>query len=254
MATYALRWQGKRRAAAICTLLGERSQAWLQGWGAAERHRCEVVPLERSAAIAVPGEIWHAATVGEACLYLRMADGTPGQLGALLLGTDRDGSAGLAAGVGGRALADLGKCLAAGKGAPHFRLLDGHPDAALTSRAGVVPLAWSLGPVRLDLYADARLCDALLPPVRQAGVALSGRQELIGSEQVALQAVLDLGPSGLQDVLALRPGQILRTRAPLDTPVRVEIAGKPVFSGPLLAAGEQRAVRCTHPNSRRNVA
>jgi hypothetical protein len=176
-----------------------------------------------------------------------MANGALQALGAQLLGLDASGSAGLAEAIGRRAFADLARMVATTEATPpRVEVLDARPIAGLAARNGTLQLAWSLGTARADLFADAALCEALLPSVRQPTPALASRNEAIASESITLDAVLDLGTAGLHDVLALRPGEVVKTRLRLDAPLHARLPdGRAAFSGALLAEQGQRALRCT---------
>lgn len=247
MVVLPLRWQGRRRSEQLCALLADRCGEWRQAWAVAGAPSCELeLPVQEASALARAGETWLEARTTHGTLYLRIAHGAQQALGARLLGLDASGSAGLAESIGQRAFADLAKVLATTDASPiRVEVLDARPVAGLATRNGTLQLAWTLGTSRADLFTEASLCEALLPSIREPATALVARPEAIRSESVKLDAVLDLGMAGLQDVLALRPGEVIKTRLRLDAPVQARLPdGRAAFSGALLAEQDQRALRC----------
>lgn len=247
MVVLPLRWQGRRRSEQLRTLLAGRCGEWRQAWGVATAPTCDLdLPGQEASALARAGETWLEARTTHGSLYLRMAHGAQQALGAHLLGLDASGSAGLAEAIGQRAVADLARTLAATDASPpRVEVLDARPTAGLTTRNGTLQLAWTLGTARADVFAEASLCEALLPATREPTSVLVPRPDAIRSESITLDAVLDLGMAGLQDVLALRPGEVFKTRLRLDAPVQARLPdGRAAFSGALLAEQDQRALRC----------
>jgi hypothetical protein len=209
---------------------------------------CDLAVLQHDAPVlARAGERWFDASVGAGHLYARMTGSSVTTLGGQLLGLDASGAAGLAEGIGRRAITDLLRGLATvATATPRVDALDGRPETALSSRHGVLSLTWSFGTVRAELHVDAVLCDALLPRATGDAKPLASRRDAVQSESLALEAVLDLGTTGLHDVLALRPGEVIKTTVRLDTSLQVRLPdGRRVFSGALLADQGQRALRCT---------
>jgi hypothetical protein len=247
MVVLPLRWQGRRRSEELRLLLADRCGEWHQAWAVSNAPSCDLeLPGQEASALARAGESWLEARTAHGTLYLRIANGAQQALGAQLLRLDASGSAGLAESIGRRAFADLARVLASTESTPpRVEALDARP-AGLAARNGTLQLAWVLGTARADLFAEASLCEALLPPVRQPAPALTSRHDAIQSESITLDAVLDLGTAGLQDVLALRPGEVIKTRLRLDAPLHARLPdGRAAFSGALLAEQDQRALRCT---------
>lgn len=248
MAVFPLRWQGRRRSEQLRELIEERCATWRHAWAVASAPACELGVLQSDVPVLTrAGDRWFGASSGDGHLFVRLSGNSLAMLGGQLLGLDASGAAGLAEGVGRRAMTDLARTLAnAGTTPPRVELLDARPEAALSARHGVLSLAWQSGAVRAELHFDAALCDALLPRATTGAPPLSPRQDAVRGESLALDAVLDLGAAGLNDVLALRPGEVIKTAVRLDAPLQVRLPdGRRVFSGALLAEQGQRALRCT---------
>lgn len=248
MAVFPLRWQGRRRSEQLRGVVEERCATWRQAWAVASAPGCDLASLQHDAPVLTrAGEHWFDASTGDGHLYVRMTRNSVAMLGGQLLGLDASGAFDLADGIGRRAMTDLARGLAtSGSETPRVDLLDSRPETTLSSRHGVLSLAWQFGAVRAELHFDAALCDALLPRATTNAPPLSKRQDAIRGESLVLDAVLDLGTAGLHDVLALRPGEVIKTAVRVDAPLQVRLPdGRRVFSGALLAEQGQRALRCT---------
>jgi len=249
MTVVPFRWQGRSRVEQLRALVATRSQEWLEQW-ASGSPALEVAALADAASVeARVSDRWYRIAGAHGALCVRATSTTLELLGCRLAGIVTPDSSGLAAGVGRRALADLLKALA-GSGEAMEDHVARPEDAALRARCGVAGLLWSLEGIRIELYLDAELCEALHPVPRAAGTRLVARSEAILPGELALHAVLDLGSAALGDALVLRPGEIIKTSATLESVVSVRSqAGETLFSAVLVAADGHRALRCMR-NSR----
>lgn len=245
MAVLPIRWQGRQRSEQLRQMLEARCEVWRSAWATASAPTGRIALLEHDAlSLADAGEVWLDARNGDGHLYARIARPAIAKLGAELLGLEPSGAEELALGIGYRATTDLVRLLADDKGVSS-KVVDERPDVPLASLHGVLKLAWTFGAARVEIYLDAVMCDLLLPKQAAPISALTSRREAIQPEMVVLEARLDLGPTGLHEVLSLRPGDLVKTRVRIDAPLHVRLpGGRQVFSGTLLADQAQRAVRC----------
>jgi hypothetical protein len=248
MTVVPFRWQGRSRIEHLRALVAARSQEWLEQW-ASGSPTLEVAALADAVPETRVSDRWYRLAGASGAVCARATSTTLELLGCRLAGIVTPDASGLASGVGRRALADLLKALAGSGG-----LMEEHAvrpeDAVLRARAGVAGLLWSLEGIRIELYLDAGLCEVLHPVPRPAATGLVARSDAILPGELALHAVLDLGGAALEDTLVLRPGEIIKTSAKLDSVVSVRSqAGDTLFSAVLVAADGHRALRCMR-NSR----
>ena len=239
-----LRWHGKARGEALRALVQTQAQDWLQGWAACTIDQCNVTHMDdEKVPSSGAGYRWYRMDVAAGVLTARIPLAAFEQIGCRLSGVEGADSNGLASGIGKRAFQDALRTFCGGAG--DATELDAAPVAAQVGvRYGAIGLEWSLAGIRMELYLDRNLCDALVPTTRSAG-PLASRREAVLEERVTLSAVLDFGPVELADAAALKPGEVIKTSTALGTLVRVTTAsGETVFSGELVAESGKRALRC----------
>jgi hypothetical protein len=246
MSVVPFRWQGSTRATQVRDLVLARSQEWLKQWSAGPASLNVVLLSDPSGPESMASDRWYRVEAMDGTMHLRTAGNAAEQLGCRLAGVVSPDAQALARGVGNRALADLAKFVSGSDGAA--AAMDEKPaNAILQARSGVVALRWSMDGVAVDLYVDAKWCDAMVPRQRASGEKLVARSQAILPAQITLHAELDLGDAALEDTLTLRPGEIIKTNVPLDRSISVRSqTGETLFTGALVAADGHRAVRCTH--------
>lgn len=239
MAVLPFRWQGAARVELIRSRMAASAAQSLRGW-TASTIECELRP-ERSDADF--GE-WYALDGDAGRAILAMPHGAFSRLGCGLVGLAEPDDLGLAAGVGRRAALDLLQSMTGLASPRGLTAMDAPQAAALQARHGIASFLWEIMGLRLAIYLDARLCEALAPSHPAPGVKLHRREEVVMPEQVALRAVLDLGHAALEDTLNLKPGDVIRTGARLDAKVRLKADEAGIsLEGALSAAGDRRAFR-----------
>lgn len=248
MAVVPFRWQGRSRREKVRAGVESCLEAWLAQWACGEGFGIEV-------RLCAPGHVEHgsnatarwviAHAVGGSSVHLFSTGDLEARLGGQLAGVDPGDAAGLAAGIGKRALADLFKQML-GAGATYDWLPEGEGPAAsgMEPRCGVVGLECRLDEVDLHLYLDLASCDRIAPAGIPDAGGLERRDVAVLSCDVALQAVLDLGRVALADVSDLAPGEIIKTDVRLDAVVAAMSGARTVFSGALVALEGRRALRC----------
>jgi hypothetical protein len=241
------RWQGKARREEMRAVVTSRVQEWLRHW-CTKAMQVEVVTFSSERPDAGRNrDRWHQLAGGAGTLSLRGDARVHEQLASLLAGVAASDSVGLAAGIGQRMLQDLASTLAMAE--PHDTLSATDRDPApqaVESRCGAVGWLLSLDAIQIELYLDATLCDALVPPrMPNATQPLTSRRQTIGHSSVTLDAVLDLGTAALADTQFLRPGEVLKTSIPLDALIAVRSeSGATVLSGVLTMVDGHRGLRC----------
>lgn len=246
MSVVPFRWQGKTRSEQIRLLVEARTKQWLAQWYAgSDKPVVKLADAGYRPASSRVGERWCQLDTGRGSLSFRISN--PAETwGSTLAGTRTADPAGLAAGIGARALQDLAQTLVGSAPDSVLSTLDMRPlPEALEARCGVVTLHWSLEQLRLDVHLDAGLCDLLSPREARDAEALTPRTQAIGSQSVELSVVLDLGEVGVAEAMVLQPGQILTTGIALDSRIRVRSPdGGTIFSGVLVAENGRKALRC----------
>lgn len=239
-----LRWQGKARGEALRALVQTRTQDWLRSWAACTIDQCYVTHMDGGkVAPSGTGYRWYRMQVAAGVLTTCIPPAAFEQVGCRLSGVAGADSNGLARGIGKRAFQDALRTFCGGAG--DVTELDAAPVAAqVGARYGAIGLEWSLEGIRMELYLDRDLCDALVPTAR-SGAPLASRREAVLEERVTLSAVLDFGSVELADAAALKPGEVIKTSTALGTLVRVTTQdGETVFSGELVAESGKRALCC----------
>lgn len=232
-----LRWTGPTRRAALQREVERRLQGWASGW-----LRGDERPV-LSAADPLPARLsWSVATAPSGELAVGLVHDGLEALGAALLGCTAAGAAGLAQGIGARALRDLARALL---GEDDVQPAGGERSPReLAPRAGGLLLRLQLPGVSLWLHADAALCAHWAPRPAPAARALVRRRDAIGPLAARLVVSLPLGPLALADVSGLRPGDVLRTQVRVGGLVRMTSDdGTVARVGHLAASGEHRAIR-----------
>lgn len=245
MSVVPFRWQGKTRSEQIRALVHSRGREWMRNWCAGPSDfELAVLVMDRPDS-GRNSDRWYQLNTSAGALTMRVPSSAFGQLGARLAGVIASDSAGFAAGIGERALCGLGQVVAnAGSAEPLGRLAARPSPEALEARCGAVALLWSMESLHIELFLDARLCDALLPVRTVTSQSLAPRASAIGAAEVSLEAMLDLGAIALADAHLLKPGEVLKTRVPLDAQIAVRSSsGATVFTGVLAASDGQRALR-----------
>lgn len=246
MSIVPLRWLGNRRADALRDLLQARLAGWLTAWSGPG---CDFV-LEKEwpeAGRFDRGGRWHAVDLDGGRVALWLPDGVEAQFGARLPGVSAVGDAGLAAGVGRRALEDAARTLVGRPQARFEPCVEAWPEAMLDRRRGGLMLRWSFVQSSIWIHLDANSCDLLVPARTHARSRLDSRKDALGRSDVALEVVLDLGDAVLADLTQLRPGNVLRTTAPVDSVLKlVAPGGAVVATGSLAVQNERRAIRFRH--------
>lgn len=244
MTVVPLRWQGSARIERVRLSFADRSREWLSEWSAT-RQECCIFTLDQSSTPTMKG-VWVRVRSTEGELYLRYDPDMCTVLGHRLAGLPEHGCDAIGEGIGRRALVDLATRLGS-EGEVEVIPADASFSASvLDPRRGIAAYRWVLGTVEVDLYVDASFCDAIDPPVSATRAQLVARDQAVLPGVITLEAVLDLGSAALADTVSLRPGEIIKTKVPIDALVEVRsVSGKAAFVGTLVGAGENRALRCS---------
>lgn len=246
MAVLPFRWQGSSRLEQLQSLLSARTREWVRGWAVApDSVECSIELHASDSAERRAHDRWFEVAGQVGTLYVCIPAVGLEQLGCRLAGIGNGDGAGLASGVGRRAFADLLQILTGTAVAP--TLQDGPaPSASLVAaRSGVAGLLVVIAGVRIALYLEARLCEALVPRQGQTIGGLTKRAEAVLPEEVTLTAVLDLGQVLLENTVMLQPGEIIKTKAQIGGSVLLQTeSGDTVAAGVLAAANGHRALRC----------
>lgn len=257
MSVVPLRWQGAARVAQLRAKIEERTRNWLADWSLAGG---EGVQIEACAQVprATRPEVWMSRASGGR-LFVHVPAVFFELLGTRLAGVSggfdppqASDAMTLASGIGRRAFEDWMQALIGT--AVHIERVDrGEIGQALSEHHGAVHLACTVQGLRCEIDLDAGLCDVLVPPERTPQGTLQPLGNALGAQVVTLDLVLDLGQAALADTLALVPGDIVKTKAPLASVVRLQAAGgRTVATGALAAADAHRALRVSHPISIRD--
>lgn len=238
-----VRWHGASRLARLRSLLSARGGEWLREWSSDKAAlEFSLEPLDSG----VGAGQWFATRASGGSVHACMASAAFDQLGRRLLGSNESDTLGLAEGVGRRAWSDLMRaCFATASDADALSDAAAPSERALAARHGVVGLLVQVAGVRIAMYLDAGVCDALVPVDKPAAaLALSKRSDAMTQAQVGLEVVLDLGMAEIGQAFDLRPGEIIRTAVKLDTALTLRSAtGTALARGQLIAQDGQRAIR-----------
>ncbi|HEY2346789.1 MAG TPA: hypothetical protein VGH80_13085 [Xanthomonadaceae bacterium] len=245
MSVVPLRWQGKTRLEQVRSLLKQRAEDWLHAW-AVDPAR---IGSEMSSQPGEEGSLrWIEARGSAGTMAMSMPPDTLEKLGCRLAGAAAPDADGLASGIGERGLRDFLQMLVGGGAKDLSTASVIAPTFPLEARQGTASFAWMLADLRLGLFLDSRLCDALAPRQQAATERLVGRADAVLPEQVVLHAVLDLGSARLEQTVDLKPGDVIRTDVALDALVRLQAGSGDgvVATGRIAVAEGQRAFRCQH--------
>ena len=241
-----LRWQSASRIEAFRALVAERARAWAEQWSGASAPAVDVesLPAERAEPDARE-QRWYALRDGAGTVLLGVTGATLDHLGCRFAGPAVADDVGLAAGIGRRALTAFARMLASANAPASLALLSAAPGAAATgARHGAIGVRVSIGTIRFEAYADAAQCALLMPVDTPKRAPLTPRRDALKPIDARFDAVLDLGLAALADTAAFKPGDVLKTRVPVDAGIRVVARdGTPVLSGTLVAEGGHRALK-----------
>lgn len=250
MSVLPLRWQGASRIDALRMLVEQRVDEWLSHWFLAVKAPGATVELiggPRMEAVSSDAR-WYVLREGDAALHVRLGAGTIEHLGCRLVCIAVADDAGLAAGIGLRAVSALASSLFGSTVTRSLEPLNGTPGAAdVGVRHGAVALQIAVGTLCFDLHASAALCARLSPAKAGQCSALVPRRDAIGPVDATLDAMLDLGQVSLADSLSLKPGEVLKTTIPVGADLRLlSPNGEEILAGTLVADGAHRALKLTH--------
>lgn len=237
-----VRWHGASRLARLRSLLSARGGQWLRDW-ASDRADLDFSVDALDSGVGV-GQ-WFETRANAGTVRACMASTAFDQLGRRLLGAAESDNLGLAAGVGRRAWCDLMRAwFAVASDADALSDALAPSERALAARHGVVGVLLQIAGIRIALYLDAGLCDALVPVDPPAAIALSKRGDAMHQAEVSLEVQLDLGSAEIGQAFDLRPGEIIRTGVKLDTALTLRSAtGATLAHGQLIAQDGRRAMR-----------
>jgi len=252
MAVVPFRWQGATRIEQLRSLLSTRAREWVSQWSVPGLEAdSDITELAEPAADRT-ADRWYEVVAKAGALRICVPTHAFEQLGCRLVGAMTSDTNDMAEGIGRRALTDLARSLTNGSGEEGTLVEGKRPGmTSLDSRCGVAGFLWTFAGLRVSLFLDAALCDALVPRGLPASPPLTARAEAILSGEVTLTAVLDLGHASLEDTVTLRPGEIIKTNTKLDANVSLQSeSGEIVASGMLVAADGYRALRCERTSRR----
>jgi hypothetical protein len=250
MSVLPLRWQGATRIDGLRVLVEQRVDEWLSHWfvaGKVPGAAVELIGGPRVEAVSADAR-WYAIREGDAVLHVRLGASTIEHLGCRLVGIAVADDAGLAAGIGLRAVTALARSLFGNAVAGSLEPLNGTPGATEVGvRHGAVAMQIAIGTLRFDLHASAALCARLMPAKTGQCSPLVPRRDAIGPVDATLDAMLDLGQVSLAESLSLKPGEVLKTTIPVGAGLRLVSAhGEEILAGTLVADGAYRALKLTH--------
>lgn len=246
-----LRWIGGTRMRALRDAVASHCAAWRSQWAVAgEAFGVEVETIDGDRAEKHPFDPrWHAMSTHNGTCYVHASSATFEGLGKALAGMTTADGRGIALGIGRRGLTDLAARLHATSAGEALVALPGMPDPhAIGRKYGAAGCLLRLGPITIELYMDASLCDALIPPEQVGTGALQTRRAAIQSVEATFDAMLDLGSASILESLAFRAGEIIRTTISIGAPVHLRTAsGSEALAGVLVAANGRRAMRIADP-------
>lgn len=246
-----LRWIGGTRMRALRDAVASHCVAWRSQWAVAgEAFGVDVETIDGDRAEKHPFDPrWHAMSTHSGTSYVHASSATFEVLGKALAGMTAADGRGIALGIGRRSLTDLAARLHAASAGEELVALPGMPEPhAIGRKYGAIGCLLRLGPIAIELYMDASLCDALIPPEQIRTNALETRRAAIQPAEATFDAMLDLGSASIRESLAFRPGEIIRTTIPIGATVHLRTdGGREAFSGVLIAANGRRAMRIANP-------
>jgi hypothetical protein len=224
MSVRRLRWQGERRRQQLLDRLRGELAAWLQQWSVNPTALALVVP-DADGFRAGTGWRWIAASGVAGSVRFGAHPATSESLGALLAQASATDSLALGRRVGERALRALLSQLAGGGPAVDIATCDEPDEIEQEARFGGLGLRLHGTGFDALLWLDCALCEHWLPPMPTKAPALQSRESALGRERVTLDIVLDLGDATLADTRGLQVGDVLVSRAPLDSAFLLTSAG-----------------------------
>lgn len=189
--------------------------AWLKDWSLTPEPLLEELDVR-------PGAPWTASpedsrSLGEGDDQVAMAVDTSvlTHIAGCLAGVEADADPSLARDIGEGAITDLlGRMLAVPRS-----MIEGASAAALAaSFEGVVYLDVHVGGLTLPLGLSRSACKRLDPLPRRDPETLVRPEGAIAEQGAMLNVELDLGELALSSLSGLKPGDVIVTCAPLDTP------------------------------------
>ena len=248
MAVVPFRWQGATRVEQLRSLLATRADEWSPTWTAPSvSMESTFVPLLDEM---LPSQ-WYEVRGAAGRVTVALAANAFERLGCYLIGAVAADEHGFATGLGRKSLDDFLRSLVRATPAESGLMPVERTDRPLQLHQGVASFLWTLAGLRIALFLDPVLCNALAPPEQVQRKQLTRRQDAILPAEVRLHAILDLGHTGLEHTVDLRPGDVIKTNVTLDAQVRLQ--SEPdhgdAFSGTLVAFEGQRAFRLSeHPH------
>lgn len=236
-------WLGPQRIVAVCQALNQRLSSWLGEWASPGCYS-SMIAAQSDAVETHSGGQWWCSPLADGRLYLWLPHGAKARLGAWLVGASASGDHGLAAGVGARALGEAVRVLRGGIDGELTPADDVVTPSLLQPRNAGLLLRWSVADMTAWVYLDAAGCDLVAPPLRSRA-ALAPLKQAIGTGEVTFQAVLDLGAVALSEVSSLQPGDLLRTRIPVKSGIKLTspCGQQTAAAGVLVAQDGRRAIR-----------
>lgn len=242
-----LRWQGAARIDRMRSLVAERANDWIAQWAApGAQLAIEVQSLGgQRPEISTQDIRWYALRAASGALTLRVVGAAFEHLGCKLVGIVASDDAGMAAGIGERALTDLVRAFFAADAPSSLTAVQGMPaPEEIGLRYGAMGMQVAIGAIRVELHFDAPLCAALLPIDATAGAPLTTLREAVRPVDATFDAVLELGQTALSDSVSLRPGDVLKTSIPVGGGIRIKAGdGSDILSGTLVVEDGHRAIK-----------
>lgn len=235
------RWHGRSRVEQIRATLYAAVGDWMQDWSVV-RHEIEV-DLSQHDRGNTPDAWW--CTAGRDA-FVQVPPPGLARLGCLLAEVPMGEVQPFAESIGRRALADL---LGGWLARPTLELVACEmPDVeSLQPRHSGLTLQLTLDSTTLVLHLTQGVCDALVAPQPPQAMALSARRDAVLASTLRLHATLELGSASIDAAATLRPGEIIKATAIVDSivSVRAEQGGAVLFRGVLESIDGRKALRCT---------
>jgi hypothetical protein len=249
MAVLPLRWQGASRVQHLREIVLEHARRWAVQWMPTPLHSDVVVETlrgQRSEIVDIDTR-WYALQHAGAALSLRVSRTTFEDIGCAMTGLGAADDAGLAVGLGVRALTDLARGVFTTNVSEPLAALQGAPaTAAIGLRHGAAGFEITVDDIRFELHFDAALCATLLPSKTTISEKPTARHEAIAQLDASFDAVLDLGHIALADTVRFVPGDVLKTSVPIGADMRLVTAnGGEILRGALVENDGRRALKIT---------
>lgn len=241
MAVVPFRWLGITRLEQVRQALQAQVDQWSRAWAPAAKFASIVAPHATDAW----SGLWYQARGTAGVVTAVLESSAAERLGCRLIGAGGPDNHGFAVGLGQQSLDDFFRKLVHATTGTRCLSDTEQSDQFLGPRHGVARYLWTSDDVRIVLFLDADLCNALSSVAAVPASSLVKRREAVLQEQVTLTAILDLGQAALEQTIHLKPGDVISTNVPLDAQVRLQASsstGK-IVSGELVARQGQRAFR-----------